>query len=297
MLKLSLLAIVAAVSFSPTAIAGSVQIQSFGDGPVAGTATKPAPPSSQHHQVVMLDVTQPSAERGFTASGPLPDQALANAFSGLGMATQEERKNALAQGRGVLRSAVPSWMRHTYPARAGGGSRFFSSQHRLALSQNFSAVPALSLYAGCANPDYRPKGVKVDVEARRARYYSAMVAIACEAGVPVDLFDALLTQESGYNPMAQSPKGAVGMAQLMPGTARMFGVFNVWDPIENMRGGARVLKAHLDEFRRYDLALAAYNAGAGRVRERGAVPRIRETVDYVDAILSDVRRQFERAMY
>ena len=127
---------------------------------------------------------------------------------------------------------------------------------------------------------------------RRSHYYALMAEIACEVGVPVNLFDALLTQESGYNPHALSPKGAMGIAQLIPGTARTAGVAKPWDIEDNMRGGARVLKMHLAEFGRYDLALAAYNAGAGRVRETGSVPRIRETAAYVRSILSDVSRQF-----
>jgi soluble lytic murein transglycosylase-like protein len=119
---------------------------------------------------------------------------------------------------------------------------------------------------------------------------------ACEAGVPVNLLDALLTQESRYNPIAISPKGASGIAQLMPGRARQLGVRNVWDPVENMRGGARYLRALLDEFGRFDLALAAYNAGEGRVRSAGGIPRIRETVNYVAGILMTMREQFTRRL-
>jgi len=146
--------------------------------------------------------------------------------------------------------------------------------------------------SGCSRTVYRPKGLKAEVEVRRSHYFALMVEIACEAGVPVNLFDALLTQESGYNPYALSPKGAIGIAQLMPGTARTVGVTKPWDIEDNMRGGARVLKRHLTEFVRYDLALAAYNAGAGRVRGTGRVPHIRETTAYVSSILADVSRQF-----
>ncbi len=121
-----------------------------------------------------------------------------------------------------------------------------------------------------------------------------MANAACEAGIPVNLFDALLAQESRYNPMALSPKGAAGLAQLMPDRARRLGVRNVWDPMENMRGGARYLRSLLDEFGRFDLALAAYNAGEGRVRGTGRVPRIRETVGYVSRILLTMRDQFAR---
>ena len=136
----------------------------------------------------------------------------------------------------------------------------------------------------------------VAAERRRATWYSAMASISCEAGVPVALFDALIIQESGYNPVATSSKGAAGMAQLMPSSARILGVRNVWNPIDNMRGGARYLRALLNEFGRFDLALAAYNAGEGRVRAARQVPRIHETVNYVSSILLTMRDQFRRRL-
>lgn len=82
----------------------------------------------------------------------------------------------------------------------------------------------------------------------------------------------------------------------MPSSARKLGVRNVWNPVENMRGGARYLRALLDEFGRFDLALAAYNAGEGRVRAARQVPRIRETVNYVSSILLTMRDQFRRRL-
>ncbi len=121
-----------------------------------------------------------------------------------------------------------------------------------------------------------------------------MVDAACEAGVPVSLFDQMIVQESGYNPMALSPKGATSLAQLMPDRARRLGVANIWDPAENMRGGARYLRALLDEFGRYDLALAAYNAGENRVRGTLQVPRITETIKYVSNILTAMRDRIAR---
>lgn len=75
------------------------------------------------------------------------------------------------------------------------------------------------------------------LEQRRARYYPLISAVACEAGVPVGLFDALVAQESQYNPQIVSPKGAVGLTQLMPGTAAYLGVFNSRDPLQNLREG------------------------------------------------------------
>lgn len=83
--------------------------------------------------------------------------------------------------------------------------------------------------------------------------------------------------------MALSPKGAFGLAQLMPATARGLAV-NVFEPLENLRGGARYLRRLLDAFGRIDLTLAAYNAGPGRVRARWAVPPFCETIDYVSKV-------------
>lgn len=144
----------------------------------------------------------------------------------------------------------------------------------------------------CDYPRYVPSPrLPASAEQRRAIWYPTMAEAACEAGLPVHLFDALIIQESRYNPVAVSPKGATGLAQLMPSSARILGVRNILDPRENMRGGARYLRSLLDEFGRFDLALAAYNAGAGRVRATGRVPRITETIHYVSNILVTMQRQ------
>lgn len=149
----------------------------------------------------------------------------------------------------------------------------------------------------CEDRPYAPSPhLPREAERRRALWYPAMAAAACEAGVPVHLFDALIIQESRYNPVAVSPKGATGLAQLMPSSARILGVRNILDPRENMRGGARYLRSLLDEFGRFDLALAAYNAGAGRVRATGRVPRISETINYVSSILLTMHRQLATPM-
>lgn len=145
-------------------------------------------------------------------------------------------------------------------------------------------VANLGFTPGCMAAPYRPSGfLPLHVEARRRTAYDAMSAAACAAGIPVGLFDALILSESAYNPDAVSPKRAYGLAQLMPGTAAGLGV-DRFDPLQNLEGGARYLRAQLDNFGQVHLALAAYNAGPGRVKG-GRVPPIAETQSYVREVL------------
>lgn len=101
-----------------------------------------------------------------------------------------------------------------------------------------------------------------------------------------ELINAVIRQESAYDPYAVSHKGAKGLMQLMPAMARRFGVKDVFDPAENVQGGVKYLRQLLD---RYDgdrrLALAAYNAGEGAVDRFGGVPPYRETQNYVERIV------------
>lgn len=118
----------------------------------------------------------------------------------------------------------------------------------------------------------------------QGEYLEMAKAAAAEHGVPEDLFLRLVQQESGWNPSAVSGKGATGLAQLMPGTARLLGV-DIDDPQANLQGGARYLKMMYDKFGSWELALAAYNAGPGAVEEHGGIPPFAETENYVKAIL------------
>ncbi|WP_217272206.1 MULTISPECIES: lytic transglycosylase domain-containing protein [Sphingomonadaceae] len=100
------------------------------------------------------------------------------------------------------------------------------------------------------------------------------------------MLDALIWQESRYNPMAVSSAGAGGLTQLMPGTALDLGVENRFDPSANIDGGARYLKQMLDKFGGIHLALAAYNAGPNAVLKANGIPRYQETRNYVKKVLA-----------
>jgi soluble lytic murein transglycosylase-like protein len=124
-------------------------------------------------------------------------------------------------------------------------------------------------------------------QAYDGRYTGPYLAMARDAarrhGVPEDLFLKLVQQESGFNPKARSHKGALGLAQLMPETARVLRV-DPMDPYQNLDGGARYLMQQYRAFGNWRLALAAYNAGPGAVQKHGGVPPFRETQNYVRVI-------------
>ncbi|WP_223421134.1 lytic transglycosylase domain-containing protein [Tateyamaria pelophila] len=114
-------------------------------------------------------------------------------------------------------------------------------------------------------------------------YLTMAKSAAQKHGVPVNLFLRLVQQESGWNSKAVSHKGAYGLAQLMPETARALGVDRK-DPAENLEGGARYLKQQFQTFGNWRLALAAYNAGPNAVKRHNGVPPYKETRNYVRVI-------------
>ena len=200
-----------------------------------------------HRRSVEIEMANSFAERG-----PVPIASWNDLGRG-GPANTETPTGALT---------IPSWMTRSplYPSAA---ARW---------------VPA------CLPIAYRPTGfLKADAENRRQGYYGLMSQVACEFGIPVGLFDAMIIQESRYRHHIFSSKNAYGLTQLMPDTAAELGV-DRYAADQNLRGGARYLRRQLDRFGQVHLALAAYNAGPGRVRN-ATIPRIRETRLYVDAIL------------
>lgn len=169
-----------------------------------------------------------------------------------------------------------------------------SSRSRSALFQNQTALLDGRLASQYKNSDrLRPRTPGAEIarsesipryRGGRSRWTEPARAAARRHGIPEDLFLRLVRQESGFNPNARSHKGALGLAQLMPATARSLGV-NPRDPIQNLEGGARYLAMQYRKFGSWRLALAAYNAGPGAVERYNGVPPYRETRNYVRAIL------------
>jgi len=114
-----------------------------------------------------------------------------------------------------------------------------------------------------------------------------IASAARKAGLNPMLLAALVHAESNFDPRARSRAGAKGLTQLMPAAAQDHKVLDVWNPGENLRGGAEHLRAYLDRFSSLRLALAAYNAGAATVERAGGVPPYRETREFIRRILAE----------
>jgi len=128
--------------------------------------------------------------------------------------------------------------------------------------------------------------------AARSRFHTHVLSAARAYSLEPALLHAVISAESGYNPLARSPKGARGLMQLMPATAARYGVANVLDPEQNIHGGAAYLRDLLTLFDNdMKLAIAAYNAGENRVIQYGnRIPPYRETTQYVPKVLSYYER-------
>jgi len=162
---------------------------------------------------------------------------------------------------------------------------------------HFTNVPPTRRYAGMKRVAYMPESAAT----RRARpvdpgRFSPLVEQAArEHQIDQALLRAVIAVESGYDPNAVSHKGAVGLMQLMPQTARRYGVRNMYDPAQNIQGGARYLRDLMGKFNNdLPLVLAAYNAGEDAIAQHGnRTPPYRETRSYVPRVLN-FYRQYQR---
>jgi hypothetical protein len=170
----------------------------------------------------------------------------------------------------------------------GGGS------YRVDISRVERIVDDEVVVSSVAVEDLRPKpAAPYDLsfsDTRRPLFGSAYDSLieraARESNLDASFVSALIRAESNYEPRAVSRKGARGLMQLMPATAKRLSVHRPFDPESNVRGGVRYLRELVDRFgQRPDLVLAAYNAGENAVESYGGVPPYRETVAYVERIL------------
>ena len=200
-----------------------------------------------------LPVAPSAAQAGSIA------QQRAAVQAGVSTALQKQRESVAAQ----LKSARPA---------SGSSNSFFLLP---ALAQSLTPIPRL------APPRCEPLP--------NEKAESLMHEAAEREGLSIDLLRAVINQESGFRPCAVSPKGAMGLMQLMPSTSSQFGVNDPFDPRQNIDSGARLLKQLLTRYGGdVSLALGAYNAGAARVDAAGGVPAIEETLHYVQAILGNL---------
>jgi len=151
-----------------------------------------------------------------------------------------------------------------------------------------AATGPTSPFAGAlAAAQTSPSATPVSGAGASSAFDSEINAAAASNGIDPALLKGLVSQESGFNPNARSGAGALGLTQLMPGTASSLGVTNPLYPAQSLQGGAKYLREQLDRFGGDEtLALAAYNAGPGAVQKYGGVPPYAETQNYVTSVMS-----------
>jgi soluble lytic murein transglycosylase-like protein len=184
--------------------------------------------------------------------------------------------------RAFLFAALVAW---TWPSQADAQIYAWRDANGTLVLSDRSIDAPTTVYKVSGSPKYvTTRPAEVISEDNQDNQFEPLIQEHAERqSLRPELVRAVIQVESGFNPRALSPKGAMGLMQLMPATARSLGVNNPWDPAQNIRGGTDYLRRLLDEYDgNEELALAAYNAGSGAVAKYGRrIPPYRETRDYV----------------
>lgn len=205
----------------------------------------------------------------------------------------DSARNSVIFALAALICAVPSAARADVLEVGADGFSWVAGGPVAAVVAEASADGGIS--GGLLDGEPHPLSLtQVAAAAGPERWHGRVAELAAKYDISPALLEAVVWQESRWNPSALSPVGARGLAQLMPGTARAMGV-NPDDPHANLEGGARYLRLQLDAFGGdLEKALAAYNAGPGRVVRAGGIPAIRETRVYVSSIMARLSEPVRR---
>ncbi|MCS7149729.1 MAG: lytic transglycosylase domain-containing protein [Caldimicrobium sp.] len=161
------------------------------------------------------------------------------------------------------------------------GEKYYSN---LPMDENFKIYMRLP-FQNREEPSLVNVKREFNESALQHRFHEIFDEVSKKFNLDPSLLKAVAKVESNFNPRAISPKGAMGVMQLIPSTARLVGVSNPFDPVENIYGGARYLRMLLDEFGDLKLSLAAYNAGPEAVKNYRGIPPYPETINYVRNVL------------
>jgi soluble lytic murein transglycosylase len=172
------------------------------------------------------------------------------------------------------------------PERAAGEIYMYRDQQGALHFSNAPADPGYQRWAP-RTAGFRVARRTLEQDRRRRKAFDPLIVeVAHRHRVDAALVKAVIRAESDFLPYARSPKGALGLMQLMPATARMHKVWSVFEPKDNIEGGVRHLRLLLDQYNgNVRLALAAYNAGDGAVSRHGGIPPYPETIEYLERVL------------